>query len=237
MTGVPPLVSIVVPVDRDELLLAHQLARLDREPEAEVIVATTTIQDAAELRAMNALAARHPRVRWMSAPRGRGTQMNAGATLAAGEWLLFLHADCELPPDWVAEIVEADRAGALAGCFRFALRSEARAARWLEAAVAWRTRVLALPYGDQALFVRRDLFERMGGYRPWPLMEDVDLVRRLVRRGALHRGSRAVISSPRRWEEDGWLARSARNLTLLTLYFAGVSPSRLASWYNSNAER
>src|SRR5574340_1664865 len=98
MTGVPPLVSIVVPVDRDELLLAHQLASLDREPEAEVIVATTTIQGAAELRAMSALAARHPRVRWMSAPRGRGTQMNAGATLAAGEWLLFLHADCELPP-------------------------------------------------------------------------------------------------------------------------------------------
>ncbi len=230
---VPPLVSIVIPVDHDQLLLVHQLTAIEADRQVEVIVSTTDMSRASELMSLGRLAARHPGVRWISAPRGRGTQMNAEAAQATGEWLLFLHADCTLPSDWIAEIVEADRAGALAGCFRFALQSDARAARLLEIAVAWRTRVLRLPYGDQALFVRRDVFEHLGGYRPWPLMEDVDLVRRLARLDRLHVGTRPVISSARRWEEDGWIARSARNLAILALYLAGVSPHRLARWYGA----
>lgn len=224
-----PFVSVIVPVHRDEPALARLLDRLVPGGPVEVIVASTG--DPRDRRDAAILAVRHPRVRWVTAPRGRGTQMNAGARHATGDWLVFLHADTRLPDGWLAEIVQADRAGAVGGWFAFALDSDRRVARHLEAAVRWRVRLFALPYGDQALFVRRDVFARMGGYRPWPLMEDVELVGRLRRQGAVHRAHRAAITSARRWEQDGWIARSARNVLLLALYALGVPPATLARWY------
>jgi rSAM/selenodomain-associated transferase 1 len=102
--------------------------------------------------------------------------------------------------------------------------------------VRWRVRWLDLAYGDQALFVRRDAFHALGGYREWPLMEDVDLIRRLRRIGRLYHSSLAAVTSARRWERDGWWRRSAQNVLLQALFFAGASPLRLANRYLPHAD-
>ena len=117
-----------------------------------------------------------------------------------------------------------------AGYFRFALDSDDPRARRLERAVAWRCRVLALPYGDQGLLIHRDLLAAVGGIRPLPLMEDVDLVRRLGRRRLVALDA-AAITSAAKWQRQGWYRRSLRNLACLALYFAGVPPRLIARLY------
>jgi rSAM/selenodomain-associated transferase 2 len=217
------LPSVIIPVYRDAEALVRTLAFTDFAG-AELIVSSTT--DDGSLASL-----RHdrPDIVWVDAPRGRGCQMNAGAAVARGEWLLFLHADTRLPSGWADVIDAASReTSVIAGCFRFALDSSAPAARLIELGVRARVAVLGLPYGDQAIFVRRDVFEAMGGYAPIPIMEDVDLVRRLRRRGRLLRSVKPAITSARRWERDGWIGRTARHLLLIALYFCGVSPARLA---------
>ena len=153
----------------------------------------------------------------------------------AGRWLLFLHADTRLHERWFDALRQAESRRAVGGAFRFTLDSPRPAARLIERGVAWRTRWLGLPYGDQGLFVRRDAFEALEGYRPYPLMEDVDLVRRLRRRGSLLLSPLPVRTSARRWERDGWMRRSVRNLALVALYFAGVPPHRLARSYYASS--
>jgi rSAM/selenodomain-associated transferase 2 len=171
-------------------------------------------------------------VRWVTAPRGRGGQMDAGAAVARGRWLLFLHADSSLPARWVDAIVEADRRpGIVGGAFRFALATTDWRARILELGVRLRVALFHLPYGDQALFVRRSAFNAVGGFRGLSLMEDVDLVRRLKRHGQLYFDPAPVTTSARRWERNGWIRRSVRNLILLLKYLAGVEPTLLARQY------
>ena len=177
--------------------------------------------------------ARAAGARIIAAPRGRGSQLGAGADAAAGDWLLFLHADCRLSPDWeaaVAAFLAAPEETGCAGYFEFALDDTAPAARRLERIVAWRCRVLALPYGDQGLLIARSLYGAVGGFAPLPLMEDVDLVRRLGRRRLARIGARCI-SSPRRYCREGYWRRPWRNLFCLSLYFAGVSPYRIARLY------
>jgi rSAM/selenodomain-associated transferase 2 len=165
------------------------------------------------------------------APRGRGTQFVAGVAEASHDWLLLLHADTSLAPEAEAAVrTHIARRPDRAGYFRFALNSADPRARRLEHFVAWRCRVLALPYGDQGLLIHRDLLRGVGGIRPLPLMEDVDLVRRLGRRRLVALDA-AAITSAAKWERDGWLRRSARNLCCLSLWFAGVAPHRIARIY------
>jgi len=170
--------------------------------------------------------------RVIHAPHGRGAQLAAGVAAARGPWLLLLHADTRLAPGW-RDAVQAAMAGptARAWHFRFALDDPAPAARRLERAVAWRSRVLGLPYGDQGLLIHRDLLDAAGGIRPLPLMEDVELVRRIggARLGAL---DVAATTSAARWQRDGYLRRSARNLLCLGLWFAGVPPRIIALVYS-----
>ncbi len=167
------------------------------------------------------------------APRGRGVQLAAGAAAVAGDWLMFLHADSVPAAGW-AEAVEAfARAPAnreRAAHFRFALDDAAPEARRLERLVAWRCRRFGLPYGDQGLLIARTFYRALGGYRPLPLMEDVDLVRR-IGRARLTGLPVALRTSAVRWRRDGYLARSARNLCCLGLYFAGLPPRLIARIY------
>ena len=171
--------------------------------------------------------------RRVAGPPGRGIQLIAGAAAATSEWLLFLHADCRLAPGWekaAAEFIADPDATDRAGYFRFALDDPDPAARRLERIVAWRCRVLALPYGDQGLLIPHSLYDAVGGFAPIPLMEDVDLIRRLGRRRLVPIGAQAV-SSARRYRREGYLRRPLRNLLCLSLYFAGVPPRRIARLY------
>lgn len=177
--------------------------------------------------------ARTADVRVIAAPRGRGIQLAAGAAAAAGDWLLFLHADCHLGEHWEAAVsgfLAAPEAIGRAGYFDFALDDTAPVARRLERIVAWRCRVLGLPYGDQGLLIARSLYCTAGGFAPLPLMEDVDLVRRLGR-GRLARIGAQCISSPRRYRREGYWLRPLRNFFCLSLYFAGVPPDRIVRLY------
>jgi rSAM/selenodomain-associated transferase 2 len=167
------------------------------------------------------------------APRGRGTQLARGAAAACGEWLLFLHADCRLEAGWeeaVSSFAAAAGAAGRAGYFALALDDPAPAARRLERIAAWRCRTFVLPYGDQGLLIARSLYDKVGGFRPLPLMEDVDLVRRLGRRRLQPIGAR-ILASARRYRTGGYWRRPARNLFCLGLYFLGLPPSRIARFY------
>ena len=162
--------------------------------------------------------------------------MNVGARSGRGRWFLFLHADTRVPSEWLKELQRAEiDPSIVAGSFQFQLDSAAWQARMIERAVRWRVRWLDLAYGDQALFVRRDAFHAVGGYREWPLMEDVDFVRRLTSAGKTLELPLTLLTSARRWRRDGWVVRSARNLVILSLFFAGVSPQQLARWYESSS--
>jgi rSAM/selenodomain-associated transferase 2 len=169
----------------------------------------------------------------ITAPRGRGSQLAAGAAASGGEWFLFLHADCRPGAGWqpaVEKFISAPGAAGHAGYFAFALDDECGAARRLERLVAWRCRNFALPYGDQGLLITRTLYETVGGFRAMPLMEDVDLVRRLGRR-RLAPLDASLVASARRYREDGYLRRPLRNLFCLSLFFAGVPARRIAPLY------
>lgn len=169
--------------------------------------------------------------RTVAAPRGRGSQLSAGVAAAKAPWLLLLHADTRLAPGWAEAAAQHMAAHPdKAGYFRFRLDDDAPAARRLERAVAWRCRVLALPYGDQGLLMAASLLRAVGGIRPVPLMEDVDLVRRLGRGRLVALASEAVTSAER-YRRHGYLPRSACNLVLLGLWFAGVPPRLLARLY------
>lgn len=164
---------------------------------------------------------------------GRGRQLGVGADDASGDWLLFLHADTALAAGWrlaAADHMAAPGSSARAAYFRFSLDDIGWRARLLEWLVAVRCAVFRLPYGDQGLLISRLLYDEIGGFADLPLMEDVDLVRRLGRRrlGPLAVAAR---TSADRWRRDGWARRSLRNLVCLTLYFVGFAPARIARLY------
>jgi rSAM/selenodomain-associated transferase 2 len=220
------VVSVVIPILADRNTARQLIARIPADLRAEIIIAEAGSEPGLEM-----LSHGRPDVTVLHTQQGRGRQMNAGAGLARGEWLLFLHADSQLPSDWLDLFQSHYVRDAVGGWFQFALDDPAWQARTLERAVAWRVRFLRLPYGDQGLFVRRSTFAALGGYRDIELMEDVDFVRRLVAAGQVVEMPSAIVTSSRRWRRDGWFRRSARNVTLLGLYFCGVSPRVLAKWY------
>jgi len=269
-------ISVVIPaLDAAETLPAA-LAPLRTPMVGEVIVVDGGSRDA------TLDIAREMGARVVTAPRGRGSQLAAGAAAAAGDWLLFLHADCRLVQSsteceqsfslspgltrrspaarqmagsspamtayegnvavstsiapgrgWrgaVTAFISEPHAAECAAYFRLVLDDERPAARRLERIVAWRCRALGLPYGDQGLLISRKLYERVGGFAPIPLMEDVDLARRLGRRRLVTLDA-SCIASARRYRHGGYWRRPLRNLLCLSLYFAGVPPRRVARLY------
>tara|TARA_R110002074_G_C12404747_1_gene654464 strand:- start:170 stop:865 length:696 start_codon:yes stop_codon:yes gene_type:complete len=230
------MLSVIIPTLNAEATLPHVLAALI--PAAvhglvrDVIIVDGGSSDAtAEI--VEASGAK-----FITAPRGRGTQMQAGAKLAKGTWLLFLHADTVLEQGWDTEVEKflehvADgrfRGPEVAAAFRFTLDDFSGAARFLERVVALRCAIFKLPYGDQGLLVNRRLYDKLGGFRPLPLMEDVDLVRRIGRRRLVLLRSKAV-TSPARYLKRGYLTRIARNALCLTLYYLHVPPRYIARIY------
>jgi rSAM/selenodomain-associated transferase 2 len=173
-----------------------------------------------------------------TAPKGRASQMNAGAALADGEILIFLHADIRLPPRALDEIQSVLSDGRyVAGAFDLHIDSKRWVMRYLAAAARLRSRLNRIPNGDQTLFMKRTYFEAIGRYSDMPLMEDVELMCRIKARGdKVHILRDRVVASPRRWFEEGICYSVVRNWTLSTLYHLGVRPERLVAYYKTHAE-
>lgn len=225
---VPAGLSVVLPVLNEAALIDAQLRALLDTPGVDEIVVVDGGSDDGTAERVSAW----PSVRLIFAPRGRGLQLNRGAEAARGGTLLFLHADVTLPPGaafWVRDVLA--RPGVAAGAFR----------TWTVARrpLAWapllhladlRSRYTSLPYGDQALFLRAETLRAVGGFRPLPLLEDLDLARRLRARGA-------IVTVPARVEVDGrrFVAHPLRFTALDNafplLHRLGVSAHRLARWY------
>ncbi|NOT42045.1 MAG: glycosyltransferase [Alphaproteobacteria bacterium] len=171
--------------------------------------------------------------RVIQSPKGRGVQLSAGAKEATGRWLLFLHADTTLEPFWSTTVTSFMRGkgNALkAAYFTFALDDASSAARRIEGLANWRARRLGLPYGDQGLLMSRTMYSSLVGYLDLPIMEDVDMVRRIGRQNLVELPATATTSAER-YRQDGYWLRPVKNLTLLSLYFMGVAPKRLARMY------
>jgi uncharacterized protein len=228
--GAMPRVSVVIPVRAEDITwLAALLDQLPRRVGLEILVSSTGRPDGVGRR----LRDHRPDVRWLDGSPGRGLQLNRGADVATGRWLWFLHADSRVPEVWWDAFAALDaRPEVVGGSFRFHLDASAWQARLLEWGVALRVRLFDLPYGDQGIFVRRDVFTLLGGFAPLPLMEDVEFMGRLKRQGRLAHLRHRLTTSARRWEARGWLRQSASNLTTLALYRMGVSPDRLARRYH-----
>ncbi len=172
-------------------------------------------------------------VKTLTARKGRGSQMNAGAEVAKGDILLFLHADTILPERALKKISDAlEDEKYVAGAFDLAIDSDKLFLKYISYRANFRSRQNRIPYGDQAIFIRKEYFNRIGGYKKIPLMEDVDLMRRIKKdRRKICILKEKVITSARRWESDGLLYTSFRNQVLLTLFYLGVSTSKLAKFY------
>ena len=158
--------------------------------------------------------------------------MNAGAAVAHGGILLFLHADCELEPGALTVIERSlDRPGAIAGCFTMHVAARGLGYRCIDVCATARAQWTGIAYGDQGLFLRRADFLRLGGFPPLRFMEDVFFSRRLRRAGRLIVARPKIFVSPRRWQKVGLVRQTVTNWTLTALALVGVSPDRLAAWY------
>lgn len=227
-TSEAPLVSVIIPVRDEATNLGSLLPLLESLlPRPEIVVAEAGSRDDSR-----AVARRLGAVLATSVP-GRGPQLNAGAAIARGDVLLFLHADSSLASrSWETlhrELRDPDLEG---GAFRFSLEGTPGAwPRVYEFFVDLRSRRLGLPYGDQGFFVRRQTWERVGPFPPIPLMEDVEWWYRLRRQARTKILDAPLVTSARRFQRRGWLASALRNLSSVAAWRLGVSPGRIARWY------
>ncbi|MBW4561105.1 MAG: TIGR04283 family arsenosugar biosynthesis glycosyltransferase [Mojavia pulchra JT2-VF2] len=167
----------------------------------------------------------------LSSP-GRAVQMNAGAVAASGEILLFLHADTRLPSGFDAMIRTAlQQPRTVAGAFKLRIDASPWGMRWVEWGVNWRSHFLQMPYGDQAIFLTKEVFQQIGGFPELPIMEDFELIRRLKRIGKIAIIAVPVVTSARRWLQKGIIQTTLINQIVIIAYLLGVSPKRIRSWY------
>lgn len=219
-----PSISVVVPALDEAEEIAATLESVGGEAE-ELVVVDGGSRDETVARAEE----RGARV--LRSEAGRARQMNSGARASNGEILLFLHADTRLPAGWGTRVRETICGGAVAGRFDVVLRGSHPLLRVVAVSMNLRSRLSRIYTGDQAIFVRRDVFERVGGYESIPLMEDIALSRRLKREGAIACLREKVSTSGRRWETRGAVRTIGLMYWLRFAYFVGVSPERLARMY------
>lgn len=229
----PSTISVIIPALHDVSMLERILSQLVETPSRpEIIVADGGSLDDTQSR----LSARYPEVRLVQSESGRAVQMNAGAEAAKGEILLFIHADTQLPAHWHDAIEQVlSRTPNALGTFDLQFDEDGWFFRALEVGVLIRNRCLRLPYGDQGFFVRKEHFHRLQGFRPLPLMEDVDLVQRARHLGPVRSAGRPVTTSARRWREDGGIRRSWTNLKTIIRYKRGVDPAELTKAYRGRS--
>ncbi len=220
------ILSVIIPTLNEGKTIESTLSRLTSQQGVEIIVVDGGSTDDTVEKAQ-ALGAQV-----ISATPGRASQMNAGARVAHGEILLFLHGDTLLPEDFLEEISAVlAQPGVAGGAFLLAIDALPWRYRLVECFTNYRARFLGRPYGDQALFLSAGLFRKLGGYKEMELLEDLDLIKRLKKKGRIRIAAQAVQTSARRWQRLGVFKTTLLNQLILLGYFLGLSPARLAAWY------
>ena len=222
--------SIIIPVLEEEAVIndiVDHLQNLEGHDETEIIVVD------GDPKAETLKVILRGDVKKVKSARGRGRQMNEGAQVAKGEILLFLHADTELPSNALRLIATAMREKRyVAGAFDLGIKSERSIFRIIESVASLRSRITRIPFGDQAIFVRKDYFDKIGGYKDIPIMEDVEIMGRIKNLGdRIAIIKQKINTSPRRWEKEGVVGCTLRNWLLQVLYLLRVSPDTLSKLY------
>jgi rSAM/selenodomain-associated transferase 2 len=220
-------VSIIIPTFNEALILEDSLrAIFDLNP-YEIIVADGGSND----RTLSV--ARRMATHVITSRTGRAEQMNAGAKKATGNLLLFMHADNKLPKQSFKKMTEimqlASHAG---GAFSLQIESKKISLKIIASLATWRSKYLNLVYGDQAIFVRADIFRNLGGFSSLPICEDLEFFRRLRRQGEVILLKEKTHTSARRWANEGTLQTTLRNITIVSLFLFGFPPNILSKWYS-----
>ena len=230
--GGQPHLSIIIPTLNEAGEIEKSLSRLSKSDTVEILVVDGGSSDDTVEKA------RKFGARLLSTAPSKAGQMNAGAANARGDVLMFLHADTCLPEHFEQKVLATvNRKGISAGAFTLTIDSDDSGLRFIERVANWRARLLQMPYGDQALFVSRQLFFEIGGFADYPIMEDFELVRRLKKRGKIAILPDSVITSPRRWQNLGVAKTWLLNQVILAAYFIGIPPHRLDAWYRREKGR
>jgi rSAM/selenodomain-associated transferase 2 len=225
-------ISIIIPVlnEAENIKAAIATTQLSKDIEV-IIVDAGSKDDTLEI-------ARSLGVKVISSSPSRAVQMNAGAEVASGGILLFLHADTRLPTGFDMMIRTAlQQPGIVAGAFTLQIDASPLGLRWVEWGVKWRSHFLQMPYGDQAIFLTKEIFQQIGTFPELPIMEDFELIRRLKRLGKITIVSASVITSARRWLQKGILQTTLINQIVIIAYLLGVSPKIILSWYRKGKFR
>ncbi len=223
------VISVIIPTLNEAETIGHTLELLHAEENVETIVVDGGSRDATVRIASSS------GVNVLKITGGRAAQMNAGAAVAQGSVLLFLHADT-IPPEGYAAIIRQamQNPATVAGAFRFRTDSPGRVIRMVEWGANFRSRFFQWPYGDQGLFMEKRIFDEIGGFPPMSVMEDFELVRRLRRRGRITTVSEAAITSGRRWQRLGIVRTTFFNQLMIAGYILGVPIERLALLYRND---
>lgn len=223
-------VSVIIPVLKEADRINSAIDSLPDAPESMVVEVVVVDGDSS---GTTVSAIKDSGVRGHISSKGRGVQMNYGAGVSSGDVLVFLHADTVLPPGafrTIAEtIMKKDVAG---GAFDLGIDSSGFSYRLIERAASLRSRLTRIPYGDQAIYMKRSWFNRLGGYRHFPVMEDVDMMQRLKQAGGrIHISEEPVKTSPRRWKREGIIKCTLRNWLIRLLYLSGTDTATLYRYY------
>lgn len=221
-------IRVIVPMAGNEAVPETRFFERVREAGkgVEIVVAADASLPEASRRALEASGAT---VLSLEGPRGE--RLSSAASKARAGILLFLHADTLLPEGWRPLVAEAIQKGAVGGAFRLGFDGGGARLAFVAFWANLRTALTRVPYGDQAPFVRRDVYERLGGHRPWPLLEDVEFGERLKRTGPIAVLPATVQTSPRRYLQKGVLRTLLQNKLILYRYYRGESPEKLAELY------
>jgi rSAM/selenodomain-associated transferase 2 len=219
--------SVIIPVLNEADIIREALSRLQplRSQGIEIVVADGGSTDGSPNLAREFVSS------IVRAPKGRAAQMNAGASVATGGYLLFLHIDTRLPENALLALTKVFESQTAWGRFDVRLSGNRPLLRIVETLMNWRSRLTGIATGDQAIFVRRDIFERIGGFPEIPLMEDIALSERLKRIASPACLLERVITSSRRWEQNGTVRTILLMWKLRLLYFLGTNPAKLAAAY------